>query len=231
MTTLRRGLIVSCQAEEGSPFNSPQFIAAFAKAAELGGAVGVRVRDPGNVRAVRARTELPIIGLTKGTFDSGGVLITPTVDDVLRLLDAGADLIAVDATIRRRPNGMSGDEFLRLVKSKVPGLLVADVSNLHEGLAAAEAGADFVATTLSGYVEASLPSKYEPDYGLIKEIASRMQTPVIAEGRIWSPQQAWKALSCGAFAVCIGSAITRPVDIVRRFVESLSGNEAVREDN
>lgn len=231
MTTLRRGLIVSCQAEEGSPFNSPQFIAAFAKAAELGGAVGVRVRDPENVRVVTACTELPIIGLTKGTFDSGGVLITPTIDDVLRLLDAGADIIAVDATIRRRPNGMSGNEFLRLVRSKVPGPLVADVSNLHEGLAAADAGADFIATTLSGYVEGSVQSKYEPDYRLIKEIVSRTQTPVIAEGRIWSPQQARKALSCGAFAVCIGSAITRPVDIVRRFVGSLSGNEAMQEDN
>lgn len=231
MTTLRRGLIVSCQAEKGSPFNSPPFIAAFAKAAELGGAVGVRVRDPENVRAVTASTELPIIGLTKGTFDSGAVLITPTIDDVLRLLDAGADIIAVDATARRRPNGMSGDEFLRLVRSKVPSPLVADVSNLHEGLVAADAGADFVATTLSGYVEGSVQSKYEPDYGLIEEITSRTQTPIISEGRIWSPQQASKALSCGAFAVCIGSAITRPVDIVRRFVESLSGNQPGQEDN
>ncbi|HXX64121.1 MAG TPA: N-acetylmannosamine-6-phosphate 2-epimerase [Bacteroidota bacterium] len=225
MTKIRRGLIVSCQAEEGSPFNSPQLIAAFAKAAELGGAVGVRVRDPENVRAVTGATELPIIGLTKGSFDSGGVLITPTLDDVLKLLDAGADIIAVDATARRRPNGMSGDEFLRLLRSKVPGPLVADISNLQEGLVAAEAGADYVATTLSGYVGGPLQPKSEPDYRLIEELTSRTQTPVIAEGRIWSPQQASRALSCGAFAVCIGSAITRPVDIVRRFVESISGNE------
>ena len=117
MSELRKGLIVSCQAEEGSPFNSSRFIAAFAEAAEIGGAVGVRVRDPENVRAVAEVIDLPIVGLTKGKFESGGVLITPTIDDVLRLVDSGADIIAVDATDRRRLNGMSGNEFLRLVKS------------------------------------------------------------------------------------------------------------------
>ncbi len=226
---MKKGLIVSCQAEEGSPFNSPQFIAAFAKAAELGGAVGVRVRDPENVRAVADVTDLPIIGLTKGLFDSGGVLVTPTIDDVLRLVDSGADIIAFDATIRRRPGGMSGLEFLRAVRAAIHSPVLADISNVHEGLAAAEEGADFIATTLSGYVEAPVRSKYEPDFSLIKEIASRTKTPVIAEGRIWSPEQAKTAVDCGAFAVCIGSAITRPVDIVRRFVDSLSDLEQTAE--
>jgi N-acylglucosamine-6-phosphate 2-epimerase len=222
MGILKKGLIVSCQAEEGSPFNSPLFIAAFAKAAELGGAVGVRLRDPENVKAVKQVTELPIIGLTKGTFDSGRVLITPTIDDVLSLVDAGADIIAVDATIRRRPNGLSGIEFLRLVKSTITVQIMADISNTQEGLTAAEEGADFVSTTLSGYVEGSAPLMYEPDYILIEEIASRTKTPIIAEGRIWSPQQANKAIQYGAFAICIGSAITRPIDIVKRFVNSLA---------
>ncbi len=183
MSKLQRGLIVSCQAEEGSPFNSPQFIAAFAEAAELGGAVGVRVRDPENVRAVVEVIDLPIIGLTKGKFNSGRVLITPTIDDVLRLVDTGANIIAVDATIRQRPNGMSGIEFLRLVRSSIAGPVMADISNVLEGLAAADEGANFIGTTLSGYVEASALSKYEPDYKVIEEIASRTKTPVIAEGR------------------------------------------------
>jgi putative N-acetylmannosamine-6-phosphate epimerase len=225
---LNKGLIVSCQAEEGSPFNSPLFIAAFAKAAELGGAVGVRVRDPENVRAVSDVTDLPIIGLTKGKFESGSVLVTPTIDDVLRLVECGADIIAFDATTRRRPGGMSGIEFLRSVRSAIHNPVLADISNVREGLAAVEGGADFVATTLSGYVEGPARSNYEPDYSLIEEIASRTKTPVIAEGRIWSPAQAKRALDCGAFAVCIGSAITRPVDIVRRFVDSLSEKEPVR---
>ncbi len=225
MAILKTGLIVSCQAEEGSPFNSPQFIAAFAKAAELGGAVGVRVRDPENVKAVAQIIQLPIIGLTKGTFDSGRVLITPTIDDVLRLVDAGANIIAVDATVRRRPAGLSGIEFLQLVKSTISCKVIADISNIKEGLAAAEQGADFVSTTLAGYVEGSAPSMYKPDYVLIKEIALKIKTPIIAEGRIWSPQQARKAIRLGAFAVCIGSAITRPVDIVKRFVLSLSRDD------
>jgi N-acylglucosamine-6-phosphate 2-epimerase len=230
MGLLKQGLIVSCQAEEGSPFNSPQFIAAFAKAAELGGAVGVRVRDCENVRAVAEVTDLPIIGLTKGQFESGRVLVTPTKDDVLRLVDSGADIIAFDATSRRRPGGLSGIEFLRSLRSLTTCPLLADISNLGEGLSAADEGADFVATTLAGYVEGHPTSKHEPDYTLIKELASQTKTPVIAEGRIWSPAQARKAANLGAFAVCIGTAITRPVDIVRRFVDTLSGSEPLNQE-
>ena len=229
MGLLKQGLIVSCQAEEGSPFNSPQFIAAFAKAAELGGAVGVRVRDCENVRAVAEVTDIPIIGLTKGRFESGSVLVTPTKDDVMRLVDSGADIIAFDATSRRRPGGMSGLEFLRSLRSAIACPLLADISNLGEGLSAADEGADYVATTLSGYVDGPPGSKYEPDFALIRELASKTKTPVVAEGRIWSPAQAKKAANYGAFAVCIGTAITRPVDVVRRFVDTLSGQEAMEE--
>jgi len=225
MSRLKSGLIVSCQAEGDSPFNEPQFIAAFARAADLGGAVGVRVRDAENVRAVADVTDLPIIGLTKGEYASGRVLITPVIDDVRALVDSGADIIAVDATSRQRPNGMSGIEFLRLVKSLVACPVVADISNADEGLAAAEEGADFVATTLSGYVESSVGPKFEADYELIVEISRRIKKPVIAEGRIWSPEQAKKAFASGAYAVCVGSAITRPVDIVRRFVDALPGTD------
>lgn len=224
---MKPGLIVSCQAEDGSPFNSPQFIAAFARAAELGGAVGVRVRDPENVRAVAEATDLPIIGLTKGKFDSGKVLITPAIDDVLRLIDAGADIVAFDATARRRPDGMSGMDFLRLVRTKITGPVMADISNVEEGLAAADEGADFVATTLSGDVSETVRSQYEPDYELIEELSSRTKGRIIAEGRIWSPEQAKMAIHLGAFAVCIGSAITRPVDIVKRFVDSLTSTDAI----
>jgi len=218
---LQRGLIVSCQAEEGSPFNAPQFIAAFARAAELGGAVAVRVRDPENVRAVAAVTHLPIIGLTKGTFSSGAVLITPAVDDAVRLVECGATLVALDATARRRPDGLSGPEFLRAVRSAVDCGLVADCADVGEGVAAAGEGADFVATTLSGYVDPSRKPPAEPDFSLVSALASRTSTPVIAEGRIWSPEQARQAIACGAYAVCVGTAISRPVDIIRRFAREV----------
>jgi len=221
MKLLKKGLIVSCQAEEGSPFNSAPLIAAFAKAAELGGAIGVRIRDVENVKAASLSVELPIIALTKGHFDSGKVLITPTLDDVLKLVDAGATLIAVDATPRRRPSGMSGVEFLHQVKSKISNPVVADISNLQEGLAAVEEGADFVATTLSGYVEETLEPPEEPDFEIIKQITAKTKTPVIAEGRIWTPEQARLAIQSGAYAVCVGTAITRPIAIVEKFATAL----------
>jgi len=181
------------------------------------------------VRAVAEVTDIPIIGLTKGRFESGSVLVTPTKDDVMRLVDSGADIIAFDATSRRRPGGMSGIEFLRSLRSAIACPLLADISNLGEGLSAADEGADYVATTLSGYVDGPPGSKYEPDFALIRELASKTKTPVVAEGRIWSPAQAKKAANYGAFAVCIGTAITRPVDVVRRFVDTLSGQEAMEE--
>lgn len=222
MNELNRGLIVSCQAEEGSPFNSPEFIAAFAKAAELGGAVAVRVRDPENVLAVRKVVDLPVIGLTKGYYGTGKVLITPTMEDVTQLAESGADIVAVDATNRSRPNGMLGSEFLRIVKSNINIPVVADISNLDEALTAANVGADFVSTTLSGYTEDAASANGLPDLDLVRNISSRVSTPVIAEGRIWTPEQAKAAIELGAHAVCVGTAITRPVDIVHKFASSLS---------
>ena len=218
---LKRGLIVSCQAEEGSPFNAPEFIAAFAKAAELGGAVAVRVRDPENVKAVAAVSRLPVIGLTKGKFPSGAVLITPSVDDAVELVKSGASLVALDMTSRRRPDGLTGPEFLRAVRSAVDCPLVADCSTVDEGLAAAGEGAEFIATTLSGYVDAAQPPPAGPDFALITALTSRTTTPVIAEGRIWSPDQARQAVACGAYAVCVGTAISRPIDIIRRFARAV----------
>lgn len=222
MRTLSKGLIVSCQAEEGSPFNGPSFIAAFAQAAEMGKAVGVRIRDIENVDAVRRTVHLPIIGLTKGQFVSGKVLITPVIEDAVALAGAGADVVALDATDRRRPCGLTGREFLRLAKATIRVPVLADISTLEEALDAVENGADMIATTLSGYTEASPPAVDEPDFDLIEAIASRTTTPIIAEGRIWTPGQARKAMECGAFAVCVGTAITRPAGIVERFVRTLA---------
>lgn len=225
MHKLQKGLIVSCQAEEGSPFNSPEFIAAFAKAAELGGAVAVRVRDPENIIMVKKSVKIPVIGLSKGTYESGSVLITPTIEDVVMLVESGADFIAVDATFRMRPDGVSGHEFLRLVKSKFEVPVIADISTFEEAFRASVEGADFVATTLSGYTEETSGKRTLPDFELIKKVAFEINVPVIAEGGIWTPEQARRAIMSGAYAVCVGTAITRPISIVRRFVEVLSSEE------
>ncbi|MEI7527594.1 MAG: putative N-acetylmannosamine-6-phosphate 2-epimerase [Elusimicrobiota bacterium] len=220
---LKPGLIVSCQAEEGSPFNSEAFIAAFAKAAELGGAAAVRLCGLGNIRASRAAMGLPIIGITKGRFPDGSVLITPTPEDAAAAAAAGADVVALDATARRRPCGLTGAEMIKAVKSRLVVPVMADVSTFEEGLAAAAAGADYVGTTLSGYTPSTVreAGTGAPDLDLVKRLAASLPGRVIAEGRIWTPEQAGEALRLGAFAVVVGTAITRPVDIIKRFAGAL----------
>ena len=217
------GLIVSCQAEGDSPFNAPVFIAAFARAAEMGGAVAVRVCGAENVAAVRRAVHIPVIGLTKSAYPDGSVLITPGQEDVAALIGAGADVVAMDGTARRRATGWSGTDTLGGVVRAFAAPVMADVATLEEGLAAAAAGAAYVGTTLSGYTpDTQARDDGEPDFGLLEGLAARLPGRVIMEGRIWTPAQAAEALRRGAHAVVVGTAITRPVEIVRRFAAALS---------
>lgn len=219
---LPHGLIVSCQAEVGSPFNSPSMIAAFAEAAALGGASGLRLRDVENIRTVRAHTTLPIIGITKSSFADGSVLITPDFTDIEGIVEAGADIVALDVTGRIRPNGLDGPTFLREVRKRIAHPLFADISTFDEGVAAIDAGADYVGTTLSGYSSTSKKVRTDvPDFELIERLAKRFPNQVVAEGRIWTPEQMALAFRLGACAVVVGSAITRPIDVVKRFVAAL----------
>lgn len=222
LTQLRRGLIVSCQAETGDPFCDPSYTALFARAAEMGGAAGIRAREPENIRAIDLAVSLPIIGLTKGQFDDGTVLITPDFVDVESILAAGADLVAVDATYRKRRNGLTGTEFVTACKARWSAPVVADVSTYDEGLAAVQAGADLIATTLSGYVGPSgAATDSEPDWELLTSLVNSTKKPVIFEGRVWTPSQARRALDLGAFAVVVGTAITRPRVVTKAFVDAL----------
>jgi len=221
---IRHGIIISCQSEGDDPFNRPDYIALFARAAEMGGACGIRAREPENIRAVRAAVSLPVIGITKGEFPDGSVLITPDFGDVQAVIEAGAAIAAVDATERIRPNGLSGKQFVAEIKKRWDIPLMADVSTLEEGLAAEQAGADIIGTTLAGYTPYTTKlSENEPDWELLSALAKNTRTPVIAEGRIWTPDQARKALALGAYAVVVGTAITRPRVVTRRFVDAVSG--------
>lgn len=219
---LKRGLIVSCQAEDGSPFNSVEFIIAFAKAAELGGAVAVRLCGIENITAVRKEIFLPIIGITKDKYPNGSVLITPTIEDVEAIVAAGADVVALDATWRTRPNGLTGSGMIKAVKNHLNMHVMADVATFDEGMEAANSGADYIGTTLSGYTPYTKQKDMNvPDFDLIEKLAEHLPEQVIAEGRIWTPEQMGEALERGAFAVVVGTAITRPVDIVKRFVKAI----------
>ena len=198
LSQLHHGLIVSCQSEGEDPFHHPSLTALFARAAEMGGASGIRAREPENIRAISQAVALPIVGLTKGQYEDGTVLITPELSDVESILASGACLVAVDGTFRRRPTGLTGSAFVAAVKSRWPVPLVADVSTLDEGLAALEAGADFVATTLSGYTGTRGPAlDDEPDWKFLTCLVNSTSKPVIMEGRVWTPFQARRALDLG----------------------------------
>lgn len=220
---LRGGLIVSCQALPNEPLFGAQHMTVMAGAARVGGAVAIRANGPGDVAAIRKAVELPIIGLFKDDVPNCDVHITPTLEHVDQIALAGADIIALDATSRARPNGLTVKQLIEHSHQAHDKAVLADISTLEEGVEAAKWGADFVATTLSGYTDYSL-KQVEPDFLLLEQLVARLrplQIPVIAEGRICTPDQAVQALQLGAHAVVVGSAITRPQWITARFAEAL----------
>ena len=213
------GLIVSCQAFPGEPLYGAPTMARMAMAAQIGGAVGIRANGPDDIRAIRAVTELPVIGIYKRTYENSFVYITPTMTEVDEVVEAGADIVAVDATARRRPDGWATMDFLRAIRARHSVLVMGDVATLEEGMLAAGAGVDIVSTTLSGYTAQS-DAHDGPDFNLLAQLVRALAVPVVAEGRISTPQECARAFAIGAFAVVVGSAITRPQDITRRFAEA-----------
>jgi N-acylglucosamine-6-phosphate 2-epimerase len=214
---LRGGLVVSVQAAPGTPLAAPGHIAAMARAASLGGAAGIRAVE---VAAVKEAVALPVIGLVKRQAEGSGVYITPSLEDAHTVAAAGADIVAVDATLRPRPDGVS----LGSLVSELPVPVLADVDRLEAGLAAREAGAAAVATTLAGYTGAafaeptsSAPASAGPALDLVAALASELDCPVFAEGRISTPEQARAAFDAGAFAVVVGTAVTDPIALTRGF--------------
>ncbi|HED3301750.1 N-acetylmannosamine-6-phosphate 2-epimerase [Klebsiella quasipneumoniae] len=197
------GLIVSCQPVPGSPLDKPEIVAAMALAAEQAGAVALRIDGVENLRAVRAQVKVPIIGIIKRDLDDSPVRITPYLEDIDALMQAGADIIAVDGTERARPVPVA-TLLARIHQHKL--VAMADCSSLEDGLACQALGAEIIGTTLSGYTMAYTPD--EPDLELVKALAEA-GCRVNAEGRYNTPAQAAEAIRHGAWAVTVGSAITR----------------------
>ena len=220
LTAWRGGVVVSCQAPDGSPLRQPAIMAAMAQAADMAGAVGIRANGPADVASIRAVTDLPIVGIDKRPDIDPVIYITPTLESVAALVSAGADLVAIDATLRPR-NGSgvpSAAELIAQIKDAFPGLpIMADVSNVAEGVAAADAGADIVATTLSGYT-GGVPAGDGPDLALIAALVAAQSRPVVAEGRFSIPEQVRAGSAAGAHAVVVGTAITDTLALARRFV-------------
>lgn len=221
LATIHGGLIISCQPEGQEAFYTQSFTCGMAAAAELGGAVALRLNSPETVQAVRPHTQLPIIGLWKQVHADSDVYITPTLAAAEAILRAGADMIAIDATPRSRPQQQRLSEIVTELKAQEASLM-ADVSTLSEAIQAVEMGFDCIGTTLAGYTPYSRQCT-GPDFELLQELVQAGVGPVILEGRIWTPEEAQKGLELGAYAVVVGSAITRPHLIAKRFVRALQG--------
>ena len=226
LSRLENRLIVSCQAQPGEPLHSSFIMARMAVAAKEGGAAGIRCESPGDIAAIRdAVPGVPIIGLWKVTLAGyeSTVYITPRVGDCVAVADAGADIIALDATLRPHPDGLTTADLIRAAKAATGKLIMADIDTVDAALTAIEAGADCVSTTLSGYTDDS-PKQDAPDFDLLQRLVNlSLPVPVIAEGRIHTPEQARQALDLGAFAVVVGGAITRPQQITARFSKAVRG--------
>ncbi|MDQ8702853.1 N-acetylmannosamine-6-phosphate 2-epimerase [Streptomyces sp. LHD-70] len=216
-------LIVSCQAPPGDPMRDTAALVLLARCAHAGGAAAIRANEPEAVAAIRSEVDLPVVGLWKDG-DTGvdtGVYITPTVRHALAVAEAGADVVAADATDRPRPDGSTFAELVAAVHA-AGALVMADVATHAEGLAAAAQGADLISTTLSGYAPGS-PREAGPDLGLVASLAAAVSVPVVAEGRLHTPEQATEALARGAHSVVVGTAITAPTALTRRFAEAVEG--------
>jgi N-acylglucosamine-6-phosphate 2-epimerase len=224
---LKNLLIVSSQASEGEPLCAPEHICALALSALNGGAGALRLEGVDNIEYVRKRVDVPIIGLTKDdNVDEkdrlSNVYITPTFEDAAALAKAGADVIALDCTLRPRPGGATAADIIKGIHDELGKPAWADVATYEEGVAAAEAGADVISTTLSGYtVETADSIDDGPDYDLLHRLTRATHVPIVLEGHVWVPEEVAKAFKIGAFAVVVGSAITRPQLITKRFVQAI----------
>lgn len=217
---VEKQLIVSCQALPEEALFGSDIMAKMAISAARGGARGIRANTPVDVKAIRQAVDLPLIGLYKEVMPGYDVIITPTWKHAQAIAEAGADIIAIDCTRRLHAEGDIKDLIAR-VHDQTECLVMADISTEEEGLAAAEAGADMLSTTLSGYTPYSLQQK-EPDLELVSRLSARSPIPVIAEGRYHTPQQVRQALLNGAVAVVVGGAITRPRQITEHFIEAIA---------
>lgn len=227
LQSLAGGLIVSCQAPDIDPFQDPASMSRFAQAAERGGAVGIRANSPPDVAAVRQAVSLPVIGIQKRAQADGKVLITPSFEDARDLVAAGAQIIAVECTVRAQ--GFGALDLVRRIRAELRVPVMADIATLEEAIAAEAAGVDLLASTMRGYTQETEQIRvFQPQF--IAALVTRLKIPVLAEGRVDTPQQAAEAFRAGAHAVIVGTAITRPEVMTERFVAALSAERAVRDE-
>lgn len=223
ISRLKNKVIVSVQAMPSEPLYLEKCMVAMMKSVVKGGAGGLRVAGIRDVRNAKNLFDIPVVGITKPDVIPPNwqeiVYITPELKDVISLIEAGADIVAFDGTQRPRPNDAKLEELIKYIKIN-KRVSMADISTVEEGIIAAEMGANLLSTTLSGYTLESKSDNEGPDFKLLRELVERTNVPVVLEGRIWELEDVQKAFSLGAHCVVIGSAITRPQLITKRFVQA-----------
>lgn len=216
---IRGQLVVSCQAYPGEPMLDPRTMAQIAESVVRGGAAAIRAKGLDDLRLIRERVDVPIIGLVKVGHD--GVFITPTLADCREVADTGCEVVALDGTRRPRPDGLSLAETVEGLRGSHPDVLVmADCGSLDDALAAQAAGVDLVGTTLAGYT-GERPATAGPDWELVDQVVAQVTVPVIVEGRVHTPADAAEAIRRGATSVVVGTAITHPSTLARWFAEAV----------
>lgn len=220
--TIHHQLIVSCQALEDEPLHGSEMMAKMAQAAKEGGAVAIRSNSAVDVAAIKKQTGLPVIALLKRNYPGSEVFITATLKEVKELLEVKPDVIALDATIRKRPKDEKLKDLVQFIHDESDTLVMADIATIKDAEYAIECGVDMLSTTLSGYT-ADSPRLVGPDFELVKEVSTISPIPVIAEGRIHTPEQARKMIELGAWSIVVGGAITRPQLITKSFVDGIQG--------
>lgn len=220
---IRGRLVVSCQAYPGEPMLDPRTMSQVAQSAVIGGAVAIRAKGLDDLRAIRAAVDVPIIGLVK--VGKEGVFITPTLADCVEVAETGCEVVAIDGTRRPRPDGLSLAETIARLKERFPEVLVmADCGSAGDAVAAQEAGADLIGTTLVGY-SGERPKTEGPDWEAVDEMLAVADRPLIVEGRLHTPADAAEAMRRGAWSVVVGTAITHPATITRWFADALPAAE------
>ena len=219
---LKRGLIVSCQALDNEPLHSSFIMSKMALAAKQGGAIAIRANSKKDIIEIKKEVDLPVIGIVKRDYSDSEIYITPTIKEVEEVVSAGSEIVAIDATGRVRPDNKTLEQIVKEIRIEFPEVyIMADCSIYEEGIHADKLGFDLVATTLCGYTPYSRGFTL-PNFDLINKLSKNIKAPVIAEGGIWTTENAELAYKTGAYSLVIGSAITRPQLITERFVNAIS---------
>ena len=217
LDALQSGLVASCQPVDGGPMDRPDIVAAMAKAAVAGGAVGLRIEGVDNLRAVRPAVDVPIIGIVKSETSDTPVRITVSIEDAHALVAAGADIVAYDATDRPRRN--SAEKVLKAILD-AGALAMADCATVEDGKKALAKGATILGTTLSGYTAETARAFHAPDIDLVRAFCG-LDCFVMAEGRFDTPELAASAIRAGANAVTVGSSLTRLEVVSEHFAQAI----------